>query len=290
MRLWLKFNLVMMGVGLVGLAVAAFFAKNIAEDTARAQVLHEASLLMQQATAVRSYTSTEVAPLLADQGATRFLPHTVPSWAAQTVVRTIERSFPAYAYKEAALNPTNPADRATDWEADIIRIFRREADLREHVGERATPEGLVLTFARPFRISDRGCLTCHSTPAAAPQPMVDLYGPGNGFGWQMGEVIGAQIVSVPMQVPLERAQRQLVSLLISLGAVFIVMLVVLNVLLHLVVIRPIQRMTASAERVAGGGLEEPEFLVKGRDEIASLGRSFNLMRRSLANAMRLLST
>ena len=54
---------------------------------------------------------------------------TVPSWAAQTVVRTIERNFPAYAYKEAALNPTNPADRATDWEADIIRIFRREAEL-----------------------------------------------------------------------------------------------------------------------------------------------------------------
>jgi protein-histidine pros-kinase len=118
--------------------------------------------------------------------------------------------------------------------------------------------------------------------------MVDLYGPANGFGWQMGEVIGAQIVSVPMQVPLDRAHRQLTSLLISLGAVFIAMLVLLNVLLHLVVIRPIQQMTASAERVAAGGMDEPEFPAQGRDEIGSLGRSFNLMRRSLANAMRLL--
>jgi protein-histidine pros-kinase len=287
-RLRLKFNLVMIGAFAVGLGIAAFFAKEIAEDTARSQVLHEAALIMQQATAVRSYTSTEVGPLLADQNATRFLPHTIPSWAAQTVVRTLERNFPAYAYKEAALNPTNPADRATDWEADIIRIFRRDTDLTEHVGERMTPEGRVLTFAKPFRINDRGCLTCHSTPAAAPQTMVDLYGPSNGFGWQLGETIGAQIVSVPMQVPLDRANRQLVSLLISLAAVFVAMLVLLNLLLHYVVIRPLQQMTASAERVAGGAMEEAEFPVSGRDEVASLGRSFNLMRRSLANAMRLL--
>lgn len=287
-RLRFKFNLVMIGAFLVGLGIAAWFAKDIAEDTARSQVLHEAALIMQQATAVRAYTTSEIGPLLADQNATRFLPHTVPSWAAQTVVRTLERNFPAYAYKEAALNPTNPTDRATDWETDIIRIFRRDTELREHVGERVTPEGRVLTFARPFRITDRNCLSCHSTPAAAPQPMVDLYGPSNGFGWQMGETIGAQIVSVPMQVPLDRAHRQLVSLLSSLGAVFLAMLVLLNLLLHFVVIRPLQRMTTSAERVAGGATDEPEFAVSGRDEVASLGRSFNLMRRSLANAMRLL--
>ena len=28
--------------------------------------------------------------------------------------------------------------------------------------------------------------------------MVAKYGPANGFGWQLNEVIGAQIVSVPM--------------------------------------------------------------------------------------------
>ena len=93
-----------------------------------------------------------------------------------------------------------------------------------------------------------------------------------------------------MAVPLARAHRELTALLASLGAVFLVMLVLVNLLLHLVVIRPIQRMTHSAERVAGGALDEPEFIVRGGDEIASLGRSFNLMRRSLANAMKLLDT
>ncbi len=288
MRLRMKFNLVMLVVGVVGMAVAAFFAQAITETTARGAVLHEADLLMQQATAVRAYTEGEVAPLLAEQNAVRFLPHTVPSFAAQTVVRTIEKAFPAYDYKEAALNPTNPADRATDWEADIIALFRRDETLTEHVGQRDTPDGPVLTLARPFRITDRGCLACHSTPAAAPAPMIDLYGPSNGFGWKLGETVGAQIVSVPMAVPLGRAHRELQTLLASLGAVFLAMLLLVNLLLHLVVIRPIQRMTAAAERVAAGALETPELAITGRDEVASLARSFNLLRRSLVNAMKLL--
>ena len=39
---------------------------------------------------------------------------------------------------------------------------------------------------------------------------------------------------------------------------------------------------------ARGKTDVPEYPVKGRDEIASLGRSFNLMHRSLQNAMRML--
>ena len=290
MRLWFKFNLVMVTAFVIGLLIAGTFARKIAEDTARTQVLQEASLLLQQATAVRGYTANELAPLLAEQGATRFLPHTVPSWAAQTVVRTLEREFPDYAYKEAALNPTNPADRATDWEADIINAFRRNASMTRHVGERETPTGPVLTLARPFRITNEACLACHSTPANAPAPMVELYGPNNGFGWQMNEVIGAQIVSVPLAVALGRAEKQLHSLLGSLGLVFLVMLVLLNVLLHFVVIKPVRAMTTSAERIAAGDFSEPEMPASSRDEIGSLARSFNLMRRSLANAMKLLES
>ncbi|MES2710730.1 MAG: DUF3365 domain-containing protein [Pseudomonadota bacterium] len=288
MNLSIKFNLVMIGAFVAGMAAAAFFAKTIAEEDARRQVLHEASLLMQQATAVRRYTSGEIAPLLIDASATRFLPHSVPSWAAQTILRTMAADYPDYAYKEAATNPTNPADRATDWEAGLIDIFRRNTTLTEHVSERQTPSGNVLTLARPFRLTDGACLTCHSTPAAAPATMIDLYGSANGFGWRLGDVIGAQIVSVPLSVPLARAARQLNALLISLGGVFLAMLVLLNLLLHFVIVRPVKRMTEAAGRVAAGELDAPEFVPNGRDEIASLGRSFNLMRRSLANAMRML--
>ncbi|HEY4252333.1 MAG TPA: DUF3365 domain-containing protein, partial [Roseomonas sp.] len=146
----------------------------------------------------------------------------------------------------------------------------------------------LLTFARPFRLTDRNCLACHSTPEAAPASMIELYGRENGFGWQLGDVIGAQIVSVPMQVALLRADRLLVTFLGLLAAIFIAVALLVNLLLHLVIIRPVQRMTAAAEKVSAGALDDPEYQVRGRDEIASLNRSFNLMRRSLVNAMKLL--
>jgi protein-histidine pros-kinase len=74
----------------------------------------------------------------------------------------------------------------------------------------------------------------------------------------------------------------------SLSAVFVVMLVVLNVLMHFVILKPIQEITALARDVSAGKTDAPEYPVKGRDEISSLGRSFNLMHRSLQNAMRML--
>lgn len=288
MGLATKFNLVMIGAFAAGLALAALLARGVATESARAQVQQEASLIMRQASAVRSYTSSELRPLLADQMTVRFLPHSVPSYAAQTVFRTVQRDFPDYAYKEAALNPTNPADRATEWEADIINLFRHDASLTEHVAVRETLSGPVLTFSRPFRLTDRACLSCHSTPAAAPPTMIDLYGPNNGFGWVFGEVIGAQIVSVPMHVALARANQTLLKILAALGAAFALVMVIMNVLLHFVIVRPVQKITAAARQAAEGDLDAPEIPVRGRDEIASLTRSFNLMWRSLKKSLSLL--
>jgi protein-histidine pros-kinase len=288
MGLRTKFNLVMITAFLIGLATATLLAREITTEEAKRQMLNEATLLMRSGTAVRSYTSKEIGPLISEQMSVRFLPHSVPSWSAQTVLHQVQKDFPDYSYKEAALNPTNPSDRATAWEADIINAFKRDTQLAEFVTTRDTPSGPFLTFARPFRLTDKACLACHSTPAAAPATMVDLYGNNNGFGWVLNDVIGAQVVSVPMSVALARANRSLLSFVGALSAVFVTMLVILNVLMHFFIIKPVQTITALARDVSAGKADVPEYKVKGRDEIASLGRSFNLMHRSLQNAIRML--
>ena len=127
-------------------------------------------------------------------------------------------------------------------------------------------------------------------PAAAPPPMIDLYGSANGFGWKLGDVIGAQIVSVPMSVALERADAAFKVYLAGLAAVFVVIFVLLNLLLHFVIVKPVRRISAIASEVSLGNMDAPEVVVRGHDEIASLAQSFNRMRRSLANAMKLLES
>jgi len=288
MSLKTKFNLAMAAAFVLGLALAALFLHRIANDEARREVLREASLMLGAASAVRTYTVQEITPLLAEQSELRFLPHTVPSWAAQTNMRTQLKQLPSYTYKEASLNPTNPADRATDWEADIIGEFTRNPELNELVTTRESALGPTLSLSKLIRLKDPACLSCHSTPAEAPATMIDLYGTANGFGWKLNDVVAIQVVSVPLQVALERANNTLKLTLGGLAVVFLVVLVLLNVLLTTLIVRPVRRMSLIADEISTGNMGAPEIEPKGRDEIASLGTSFNRMRRSLENAMKLL--
>lgn len=79
---------------------------------------------------------------------------------------------------------------------------------------------------------------CHSTPANAPQTMIDSYGNANGFGWKLNEVVGAQIVSVPMSLPLQRAEAMSLVFVALMTAVLVLIGLVLNITLQLLVIRP----------------------------------------------------
>ena len=289
MGLRTKFNLVLLVALTIGLGLAAVLSERIVERNAREAVTSNARIMMEAALAIRGYTAREIAPLLRPQMNERFLPHTVPSFAAQTNFRLLQEQFPEYSYKEAALNPTNRADLATDWEADIINQFRGDNSLEELTVIRDTPLGQFLVLAKPLQINDPGCLVCHSDPDIAPATMLAMYGPNNGFGWELGEIIGAQVVSVPMAVPLERAQDTLWIFLGSLLGIFVLIAVLLNLMLHYIVIRPVVRISNLASEVSMGNLEAPEYELSGKDEIASLIASFNRMRRSLESAMRMLN-
>jgi protein-histidine pros-kinase len=284
----LKFNVVLAFAFGVGFALAGGLARAVLADNARAEVIQSARIMMESALGARAYTATHVKPLLQDQMRERFLPETVSAYAAAQIFLSLRSSFPEYTYKEAALNPRNPADRASDWESDLVQQFRNHPQQGELVVVRSTPTGEMLHMARPLRVDDRGCLTCHGRLEDAPKPMTDIYGTTSGFGWQMNEVVAAQIVSVPMSVPLARARETLTTFMMLLGGVFVLLLLLLNVLLHFIVIQPVVRMARIATDVSLGKEAVPEYVLHGRDEIASLSQSFHRMRLSLENAMKML--
>ncbi len=290
MRLRMKFNLILLGTFAVGLTGAAIVSDALLRQAAREEVLMQARIMMANAMAMREYTSTEIRPLLFALENQDFRPHVVPSFAAQANFRRMAGDFPDYAYKEAALNPTNPEDRATDWEADIIQAFRQDADRPELIATRETPTGRALVLARPISVDDPSCLDCHSTAEAAPPEMIEAYGTSNGFGWQLGETVGAQVVSVPMSVPLERARTHFLAMLGTLAAGFLVTALLINVLLRALVLRPVERMSSLADAVSLGNMDAPEFNHAARDEIGALSAAFNRMRRSLETALRMLGS
>ena len=185
---------------MLGLIASSIIFWQVAESNAREQLHSQIAVLRAQALAVRRYTSEEIKPLLAEQSGVQFLPQTIPSFSAQTAFANFRDRFPNFAYKEAALNPTNPSDKATPWEEKLIKQLRGDTGLKEIVEVRSTPQGERYTVAFPLQIKSEGCLACHSTPDKAPKSMISLYGDKNGFGWKMNEIIGAQIFSVPLSV------------------------------------------------------------------------------------------
>ncbi|NJM11026.1 MAG: DUF3365 domain-containing protein [Synechococcaceae cyanobacterium SM1_2_3] len=288
MGLRMKFNLVLLLAFLIGLALTAYLSDRILKNNAREEVIQNARIMMESALGARAYTAKQIQPLLTLQMKRQFLPQTVAAYAATQSFAALRTSFPDFTYKEAALNPTNPNDRASDWEADIIHEFRNNAERKELIVERDTPTGRMLNLARPLGIYSENCLVCHSTPENAPKTMTDIYGVNNGFGWKLNEIIGAQVVTVPMSVPLARAEQTFMTFMILLGGVFLLLLVLLNILLHFVVIRPVVKMAAIANDVSMGKPDVPEYVRKGSDEIASLSQSFSRMRLSLESAMQML--
>ncbi|NTW59637.1 MAG: DUF3365 domain-containing protein [Nitrospirae bacterium] len=56
-------------------------------------------------------------------------------------------------------NPSNPANRAVDWESDIVNSFRNGAVKPPLIGERDTANGRMLYVAKPLT-AGQACLRC----------------------------------------------------------------------------------------------------------------------------------
>jgi HAMP domain-containing protein len=289
MKLLTKFNLILIVVfGAAGFLISQL-AYSFLIGNARREVLEQGELMIQSATSVRDYTATDVGPLLEKnpRHKVRFLAETIPFFAATTTFNKLRASYPDYTYKEATLNPTNLEDRATDWESDVIHNLRDHRDLKQISGDRQTSTGPAIYIAKPIQVTAE-CLECHSVPSAAPPAMITVYGAANGFGWKPNEVVGAQIISVPVSVPIARAKDAYHQLLIYLISALIATILALDAGVYWLVIRPLKTVSDTANRVSLGEKNVEPLAVRGQDEIASVTSSFNRMQLSLTKALKML--
>jgi HAMP domain-containing protein len=280
MKLAPKFTVIFVVAFGIMLLVAGAVCYGYLQRSARNEVLGQAQLMVEAASAMRSYTDEQIKPIVGVRRATEFHAQWIPFYAATQMFGKLRLKYPAYTYKEATLNPTNPRDRTVDWEADIVNEFRDNPDLKEDVGERDSPEGRSLFLAHPISV-EPDCLECHSTPAAAPRAMLVQYGTINGFGWKLHEIVGAQIVSVPAAVASRLTESAIRALATALICFALISLIILNLVLTRLVIRPVSRITVAANQTLDGKSEVADIPVQGNDEIASLGGAFNRLRRSV---------
>lgn len=288
MKLIWKFNLALLAVAAVAFILAAVVSYTVLHANARDEVLQNARVMMESASASGDYTNAQVRPLLETQLKYKFIPQSVPAFAATEQFNELRKNYPDYTFKAATLNPTNPRNHATDWEVDIVNQFRQSPGKTEVIGERATQTGRSLYLARPIQIKDPACLACHSTPDAAPRTMIETYGSTNGFGWKVNDIVGANIVSVPTSVPVQRANYTFRVFLLSLLGVFAFTIGMLNLMLYGFVIRRVKRLSKLADEVSLGNLDAGEFQTQSKDEIGVLTEALGRMKTSMVQAMKML--
>src|SRR5882757_2662989 len=234
MSLLVRINLILGATLLLAAIALSYGCRSLLQSNAKLEVMREASLMLDSALAIRNYTSAEILPLLEARMKAEFPPQGVPFYAATQNFLKLREQHPQYAYKEATLNPTNLRDRATDWEADLIQQFRNDPKALEITGERDTPTGRSLYLARPIHVG-ASCLACHSTPASAPAALLARYGSDNGFGWQAHEIVGANVVSVPLTNATAAANSAFRTITAWIVVVFVVALLVVNGVVYLLV-------------------------------------------------------
>ena len=288
MKIRTKINLAMLAAFIVGMVMTAVVAYTILRRNAIAESVQNANIIMETASAIRHYTENNVDPLLKEQLKIQFLPESIPFFAAKVNLQNMTKKIANYSYREPTLNPINVNDQANDWEAGLINSFRNDPELSQTVTIRTIPTGDFLILARPLKVDNADCLACHGSAARAPATMVALYGSDHGFGWKVGDIVGAQVVSIPLVVPLNRAYTTLFWFMLALAAVFLVIVALVDLLVRAIVVRPVEEISDMASKVSLGQMDAPELVRDSKDEIGSLAASFNRMRRSLQNAMKML--
>lgn len=285
-----KFTLILLLVFLLGTVVGGVTLYQGANQRAEEEVTLVGETLLETMNSVRGYTSGHVRPLLAERLETEpdFISETVPAFSARTVFETVRESdaeYENFLYKEATLNPTNlERDLADDFETDLVAQFRADDGLTEVTGFRERNGQELFYIARPMRITNEGCLSCHGDPADAPASMINTYGAENGFGWQMNEIVAAQVIYVPASDVINNARLLFIVVLGIFVGIFIATIILLNRLLKPTVVQPIQQMSRLAELIRNDQMDAevfaPEFLanVASRgDELGHLAKVFQGM-------------
>jgi protein-histidine pros-kinase len=251
MRIELRFGVILAFCFVLGVMVAGYISYTLEFRQAREEVTEKAHVLLTTALSVRAYTVEEVADLIGELGNEKaFHPQMVPSYAAQTTMKRLQMEFPEYTYRESSLNPTNVADRASDWEVGLIRAFRQDAAVTELSGEVGLGTDSRFYVSRPIRLSNPACLECHTTPDVAPKSMVAKYGTGNGFNWTMGDIVGVQIVEVPVLPTRQKAFNGVLITVGSLTCVFVLTAAIFLMLLRRYVTSPLRSITRSAQSLS----------------------------------------
>lgn len=183
-----------------------------------------------------------------------------------------------YRIRQVSQRFRNPKNAPDAFESEALEKFYQDPNLVEQYRIDGPPGERMFRYLRPF-VADQSCLQCHGDPAKAPEFIKRLFPPetDKAYNYQIGQVIGAASVTIPMQSLAKQLESGLRHSLLFLGAMFLALTTCLGLLLRFAVTDPLARLGGVIDGIIRTGRFEQQLPQRGRDEIGRLIVGFNQM-------------
>jgi methyl-accepting chemotaxis protein len=277
-RIAKKFNKLLFTLYLVIVALSIPGTYYITQQQIREQANRELSLLVDMVRSVRNVVREETRPHFLPKG--EFFPPVVSSTVmAKTVASKFAVLRPEYYIRIVSDNPLNSENLPDAAETGILNRFRT-VDKPDKIVEAGVLRNQNYLISAAPATAKKGCLRCHGTAAEAPTQITEKYGANSGFGYRVGDVVGASVVGVPMANLNELVLIRSLIIVGILTLLFAIIFLFINTLVKRSIIAPLLSITEAAKSASRGKLNESISMDRD-DEIGELAYSFELMRRSL---------
>jgi len=277
---------ILASVYLISLVIAILGGYFVLKQETTREALEKTELFTAVMSANQLYMAHNVRPVIQDKLPDFYFPEaTVGIQMLVETAELIQEKYPEYIFKVISPNPHNPENLSDNFENRIIKGFAS--------GEYLDWEGFIekdgknyYTTAVPIEARS-GCISCHSTPDAAPSEMVDEYGTESGYGYEIGDIVGARFIYVPTEKTMEQTRKKLLVVIATLSALCLIAFLLIDGVIVRSVVRPLEELTAVATDISKGNMNR-EFEVKSNDEIKALAEAFNRMKISLSKAINII--
>lgn len=205
-------------MGILGIFFAVLLSMNL-RDQLVTDTEHKASLILSQAEAIQNYVATVLRPTMYKRlHADAFILEAMStSYVTRKIMSSLGFQDEHIRYRRVAVGARNPDYEADSFERAVMERFAadpaltRIEEITHYNGEEA------FLAARPVRFQ-ASCLRCHGRPSDAPKALLARYGDERGFWRQSGELVGLDMVIVPVGSALGQIKGKTVGFL-SLFAV-----------------------------------------------------------------------
>lgn len=265
-------------------ALATFLNYRQQRDFIVSEAVDKARIVAFEAIRTREYLSVQLlqggVPLSKDRYGL------IPVVAANRIAQQVATDI-GYHIRQTSLRFRNPANAPDPFETEYLQRFEADPALEEAYAITTLEGEPVFRYLRPFPAAE-SCLECHGDPAQAPAFIKELFPETSdqAYHYQLGQVIGAASVSIPMDTLDKAVRANLRTDIIYMGGIFFALMTCLGLLVRVAVTRPLARLGDVVREVVRTGRFQEKIPRRGRDEIGTLIDGFNEMIEHLGEKTR----